>query len=336
MEKIGTDTVISKVELFSDFSGYLLYKARAGGRPASEQSLAELQRQTPGWNAENMARGLRRLRDCQVKGNTCFDVYEDIGDDPQKKDVKLWYLPAEPSEKECQKDGDCEARRPFLILLSGGGYSCVCSAVESLPAADTLNGLGYDVFVLNYRAGGEGLMPKPLEDLAAAYRYIIANKQWFGTGDRYIVCGFSAGGNLAALWGTESAGYRHYNVRKPEALILAYPLTSFDHMYEAGKEEILTTMLGKDYICAKADTYDVGKNVTAGFPPCYILHCEDDPSVPAAGSKYFKALLDQENVISELDIRAAGGHAFGDGGGTGMDGWICRALEFTEALENKI
>lgn len=45
--------------------------------------------------------------------------------------------------------------------------------------------------------------PAPLEDLAQAYRYIEAHAQAFQVDmEDYAVCGSSAGGHLAAEWGT--------------------------------------------------------------------------------------------------------------------------------------
>ena len=49
-------------------------------------------------------------------------------------------------------------------------------------------------------------------------------------GERYIVCGFSAGGNLTALWGTKNHGYAAYGLPKPEALFPIYPVTDL-HLF---------------------------------------------------------------------------------------------------------
>lgn len=316
---IDKNTRMSEIKEFSGFSDFLMYKSVVGGKTASEQTLGELQEQIPSWNAENMAKGLRRLQECQREENTCFNVYEEAQDDPQKQDVKIWHLPAGK-----------KTEIPFIIMASGGSYTSVCSAVESFPAAAEFNKLGYDVFVLNYRVGGEGLLPKPLEDLAAAYQYIVRNKERFRVGGEYIVCGFSAGANLACLWGTESAGYKRYQIRKPEALILAYPLVSFRYMYEETKEELLTTILGRDIEQEKADQYDAARHITADYPSSYIVHCMDDSAVPAEGAKQLKELLDKHWVPVKLEIGREGGHGFGSGEGTKMEGWPERAAEFVQ------
>lgn len=90
-----------------------------------------------------------------------------------------------------------------MILCSGGGYNSVCNVMEGFPAAKQFHKLGITAFVLNYRVADKDLFPAPLEDLAQAYRYIEAHAQAFQVDmEDYAVCGFSAGGHLAAEWGT--------------------------------------------------------------------------------------------------------------------------------------
>ena len=98
---------------------------------------------------------------------------------------------------------------PWIMVCPGGAYINVCSISEGYPVAKKFNELGYDVFVATYRTGLYDVMPKPLDDLAACIRYVRGHRERFGVnGERYIVCGFSAGGNLTALWGTKNHGVR--------------------------------------------------------------------------------------------------------------------------------
>jgi hypothetical protein len=64
-----------------------------------------------------------------------------------------------------------------LVVCAGGGYMGVCSAVEGYPVAARFNDLGYDVFLLTYRVSEKKIMPKPVDDLAAALKFkgIVAN-----------------------------------------------------------------------------------------------------------------------------------------------------------------
>ena len=111
---------------------YLMYRYTDDGRPAAEMSISQMLASQPTWDADSMLRGLERL--CQVASTRrmLYDVYPQGQGD--KRDAKLFFLPAEhqPSDK------------PFVICVSGGGYSCVCSAVESFPVGARLNALGYN------------------------------------------------------------------------------------------------------------------------------------------------------------------------------------------------
>lgn len=92
------------------------------------------------------------------------------------------------------------SEKPFVVCAAGGGYTCVCSAIESLPVAARLNELGYNVFVVNYRVLQDSLLPKPQADLAAAIKYIQKNKDTFGLQNtEYIINGYSAGGSVVTI-----------------------------------------------------------------------------------------------------------------------------------------
>lgn len=324
MYSIDKKTSIDKIEEFKDFSTLLMYNSYVGGLPATAQSFENLEKAIPAWKAESMITGMERLREQTLRGRAIFDVYEETeyGDDRQKEDVKIWFLPTEK-----------ESNKPFVIINAGGEYKSVCSMVEAFPTAVRFNEMGYHVFVLNYRIDGNKVMPKPLEDLAAAYKKICTNKEIFHVEERYIVCGFSAGANLTCLWGTEKVGYKYYDVRKPEALIPVYPLISCRYMYDnATKPRFITTMFGKDSEVEEENLYDVENQMTKEYPPCYIVHCMDDDMVPAENSKVLKRLLDRFQIQAVLELGAKGQHGFGEGVGTDVEGWIGRAVEFIEKL----
>lgn len=329
MEAVTVTSKPCEIESLKKYSKYLCYQSEFE-KPAVEYNLEELQKILPSWNAKAEAKGLQRIAGLAAQQEVLFDVYPrsevkdtDSEDDPQKQDVKLWYLPAQG-----------EAKKPFIILNAGGAYVSVCTMVEAFPTAVHFNQMGYHVFCLNYRVGGSGVMPKPLDDLAAAYQYIIAHKEQFGLqSEEYIVGGFSAGGNLTALWGTESRGYKHYGVKKPLALFPIYPLVSRERMYLPGSDMLLETVFGdkadsEEYM----DSYDVGKLVTDEYPPCYIVHCADDASVPVGNSTLLKNLLAQRGIKAELEIGLVGDHGFGDGTDTDVEGWPERAIGFMETL----
>ena len=50
--------------------------------------------------------------------------------------------------------------------------------------------------------------------------------EWNLDMENYSLWGSSAGGHLVASFGTDSMGYKKYNLPKPGAIILSYPVIS--------------------------------------------------------------------------------------------------------------
>ena len=299
---------------------------------AREKSLEELSKEQPTWNASDMAYGLNRLaRLASSKAQILFDVYstKEIQEDAKKAQVKVIHFPAK---------GNADGR--WMLLAAGGAYGSVCSLAESFPVAARLNELGITVFCLNYRVGAPKLFPKPMEDLAAAYAFIQEHSEEFEMNPlHYGVGGFSAGGHLAASWGTESLGYMHYGMPKPEVLFLNYPMINIAETIGVLPAPIRDMMLGgyfgEDYTMEMCRAYDIDKLVTKDYPATYIVQAEDDTTVPIWNSSRFATLLATEEIPYCYEIAESGGHGYGLGSGTEAEGWVEKAMKFWDKLEIK-
>lgn len=115
-------------------------------------------------------------------------------------------------------DGEYSADkiRPAVIICPGGGY-VLPSDREAEPVAMKFAAEGYQTFVLRYSTyfsgcaidftqpaiGNEKVAyPGPLYDLAKALIIIRENSsRWFIDSNKIVLCGFSAGGHLAASLG---------------------------------------------------------------------------------------------------------------------------------------
>ncbi len=325
MQTLTANTRPADIEVLKPFLNYLMYKCVPVDKPAVEMTYQEMHENQPTWDVESMLRGTAHLCEITEKQKVMYDVYqpEECRDDPEKADVKLFFLPArqQPSEK------------PFVLLISGGAYTCVCSLVESFPTAARLNELGYNAFVLNYRVLQDPLFPKPQEDVAAALRMIFKNRERFGIqNESYIVNGFSAGANVTAVWGTEQNGWAKYGLPAPKMLWPIYPAISSEYLYEDGKDWFLTMMFGTGYDMNTVKSFDVPETFTDRYPPCYIVHAKDDPAVPCKNSEELKKLLDAHQIPAKLELIDTGAHGWGDGSGTAAAGWPDRADAFMVQL----
>ena len=283
----------------------------------SELSLKELQEKNPAWNKNDIIFGLKRL----LKSDYCvFPLYHNVNG---KENVRLLYLPAK------------RKRDFFVILLAGGAYGTVCTMVEALPVAAKLNDLGVDCFCLNYQTATaesfeNGLMPAPLDDLAATIRFIRQKKDFFVFDNLdYIVCGFSAGGHVASLWGTDTLGAFRYNLPQAIGIMLAYPLITMENIPDSPvKSYMCTGMFGKDYSINNIRKYDASRNATKNYPATYIVRALDDTTVSPKDADMLKNTLSSLSIPCFIEQAQSGNHGFGLGTDTPLCGWQKRAVEF--------
>jgi acetyl esterase/lipase len=277
---------------------------------------------------------LRRLCELKSEGRQiAFDYYSDAekAADPNLRQTKLFYMPA-PGGSD----------KPYIMVCPGGGYAREWVLVEGYPIAEQFNRLGYNAFVLIYRTGRPGLLPEPMEDLAKAVGYIGAHSAQFGVKtEGYAVTGFSAGGHLAAEWGSENEGYAKYGCEKPGALLLAYPATSCEFFYDAylsltdpaqrsGMGVYLKKLGGENFGRDILRRYSAEQHLGEFYPPTFLVHCKDDPTVPVISSAIFDRELTNAKVKHISEFPDHGGHSFGIGRGTGAEDWIKRAAAFWE------
>ena len=93
-------------------------------------------------------------------------------------------------------------KRPAIVVCPGGGYM-YCSNREGEPIALAYAARGFHAFVLRYSVGWDAADFKPLEEVSWAIGYLRENaEEWNVDTDKISVMGFSAGGHLAASYGT--------------------------------------------------------------------------------------------------------------------------------------
>jgi len=93
-----------------------------------------------------------------------------------------------------------ETPLPVLMFFHRGGW-VFGSVEEADPVCRKLaNHVGCVVISVDYRLAPENPFPKPLEDCYEATKWAAANcKSYGGDADKLIVCGESAGGNMASV-----------------------------------------------------------------------------------------------------------------------------------------
>ena len=216
---------------------------------------------------------------------------------------------------------------PFALVIPGGGYYCVCSFIEGVPFAKALNQLGISVFILYYSVKEKARIPAPMDDAARAVREILDRADSYRVKrEGYSVWGSSAGGHLAAAFGTESMGWRRYGLPKPGSVVLAYPVISMDRaVTHRGTHD---NLLGEDPGYEEERAASVENCVTPEFPPTFVWCGDVDATVPAENTRRMAAALEEAGVPHQCEVIPGVDHGVGPGTGTAAEGWIRRAAEF--------
>ena len=224
------------------------------------------------------------------------------------------------------KDGKTH---PFAIICPGGGYWRVCSFVEGLPFARKLNAMGYSAIVVHYRCGSKYPYPVPQEDLARAIRHVLQHKdRWKLDMEGYSLWGASAGGHLAASFGTDAMGYKRYGLPKPGALILSYPVVTMGEKAHEGSRKHL---LGEDRTPHMIQFASIEKQITADYPPTFLWCGLEDRSVDPDNSRMLAEALKEWEIPHAFLTVADVGHGVGIGEGLACEGWFEKAVGFWES-----
>jgi len=207
-----------------------------------------------------------------------------------------------------------------VMITPGGGYSWVVIDKEGFELARWLNQRGITAFVLFYRLPHEGWRDAadvPLVDAQRGIRLIRHNASRFGIDPgRVCAMGFSAGGHVCA--DLLARFDRHVYAAADEADRLSarpdgaapiYPVVSmFDpEAHKGSRSNLLGDRPGADLQRAHSPHL----NVQPSSPPSFLLHAEDDQTVPVANSLLLREALRGKGVPTETHLFPDGGHGFG-------------------------
>ncbi len=201
--------------------------------------------------------------------------------------------------------------RPAVVICPGGAYRMV-SKREAEPAALPFFAAGYDVFILEYSVLEKAKNFGPLCQLAATFAHIRKHaEEWMIDREKIAVCGFSAGGHLAAslgiLYNKEvflKVFGKNEHIR-PDAMILGYPvITSDEYTHVESIENVSGAKEGTD----QYKWFGLEQHVNSTTPPAFVWHTAEDKTVPVENSLKLSMAFSAANIPFELHVLPHGMH----------------------------
>ena len=220
--------------------------------------------------------------------------------------MQTLYCHFDEASLDCYPVKDAEAA---VVICPGGGYAFL-SKWEDTFIVRAFNEAGYHAFVLHYSVDHPPLGWRPLRQLGWAVSAVRGGQISGMPGvQKVAVCGFSAGGHLAA-----SLGVQWHNpalfapdvdlpLQRPDALVLSYPVISGGAYAHRGS---FTRLAGKDST-AWVD-FSLEKLVSEKSVPAFLWHAVPDESVPVQNSLLFFEQLLRYHVAAELHLYPFGTH----------------------------
>ena len=219
-----------------------------------------------------------------------------------------------------------------ILIAPGGGYSWVVVDKEGYEMARWLAARGVTAFVLFYRLPGEGWAAgpdTPLQDSQRAMRLIRHHAGRFRIDPKRVgAMGFSAGGHVCAdllarfgapVYAAADAADRLS--ARPDLAAPIYPVVSMTAPTAHGGSR--RNLVGEHAGPALERAHSPHLHIGADAPPAFLLHAEDDGSVPVENSLLLRSALLAAKVPVETHLFPDGGHGFGLrlSRGKSVEGW---------------
>lgn len=202
--------------------------------------------------------------------------------------------------------------RGGVLVLPGGAY-VMHGASEGEPVALAFFAQGYNAYVLRYSVGKHAVFPNSAADAARALALIRQHgAEWYQAADKLAVCGFSAGGHVAACLGTmwdradvQAASGISDRTGRPDALILGYPCICAD---AAGQGDMLTLLAGDRPLEEMETIASADLAVGPQTPPVFLWNIFGDQLVPVEHGLRFLTALAAHEIPFEAHTYQSGVH----------------------------
>lgn len=192
---------------------------------------------------------------------------------------------------------DGKNSHPTIIMLHAGGW--YARSKEDMEwNARFYSSRGYTVVNMNYRLAPAHLYPAPIEDLKAAFEWVLKNSEKFQVDPAHIsLMGYSAGAHITSLfsgWVTQNRpGYENFKHRAViaggiPADFMAWPLSPYVHRFTTFYRDQNVDL----YLDASPLTHISQKSV-----PHFLYHARKDSLVE------YEQMTKVENKLREHGVK---------------------------------
>ncbi|MBE6715092.1 MAG: alpha/beta hydrolase [Ruminococcaceae bacterium] len=205
------------------------------------------------------------------------------------------------------------APRDCMLILPGGAYYGHAER-ESEPVAKAFMARGFNCFVLYYSVGEENArFPRPLKDVSMAIAHIRRNAERYNIDpERIFLCGFSAGGHLAAsagvFWNQDIAAFEgmEKGENRPAGMVLCYAVSTLG---EFSHDICVRLVTGKgDPTPEERAVYSPDRHIDSDTVPAFIWHTASDGDVKVQNALIMAKALVEKGIPTELHVYPFGPH----------------------------
>lgn len=201
--------------------------------------------------------------------------------------------------------------RPVVLICPGGAYQKT-SDREAEGVAVQMCAKGFHACVLRYSVA-PARFPTALLQLAKSVAWLREHAMEYHLNpEKIVVCGFSAGGHLAASLGAfwkkeflrEQTGCSQQQIR-PNRLLLCYPVITAGAFAHEGSFQ---NLLGEEIAEEQRAEQSLELQVHPDMPPVFLWHTVTDGTVPVENSMLFASALRKSGISFEMHLYPKGGH----------------------------
>lgn len=235
--------------------------------------------------------------------------------------IKLWDKDPDATLTTYVCDNNPELKmlpRPAMIVCPGGGYRFL-SAREGEPIVRKFLDEGMNTYLLEYSIGEKAADCNPLIEAALAIKYVREHAEEHNTDpNRIFICGFSAGGHLAAssgiLWNIPEVrdavgvtdGSAPEGINKPNGMVLSYPvITGGPYAHKGSFHNLCGTTEPTD---EQLNKFSLELHVDNTTAPAFIWHTVTDKTVPIQNALLIVNAFIENGVPCEAHIFPEGRH----------------------------